>query len=362
MKRPRLWRRWWLAPVAVLAAGAVVAAAIGFGGGSTEAHRPVTVPSKTVPVTRADLADYVDVQGVLGYGPAVTVEAKGTGGTITAVAGLGNTVRRGQPLYTVDDQPVTLLYGDLPAYRELSTGVAGGDVRQLEDSLRALGYRGFTVDNEYTGSTAAAVSRWQTALGLPATGKVEPSQIYFAPGPVRIATHETAKGNTATGNVLTYTGTTKMVRVDLAVSEARLATRGARVSVTLPGQDPVPAIVTDVGVVATSPSGNGSGQTDTGTSGAEPTIPLTITFTDERLSLSYDGAEVTVRLTGQIRKNVLCVPVEALLALREGGFGVEVITGDTSRIVPVQVGLFADGRVEIRNGALTESMRVGVPE
>src|SRR5262249_21784482 len=153
-----------------------------------------------------------------------------------------------------------------------------------------------------------------------ATGRLEPSQIYVAAGPVRIASHEIATGDAATGNVLTYTGTTKVVSVDLAVSDGRLAIRGARVTVTMPGQEPLPAPVTAVGLIATSHNGNDSAQSNSGTGNAEPTIPITITPNDQGLSFPYDGAPVSVRLTAQTRRNVLCVPIEALLALREGGF------------------------------------------
>src|SRR5262249_20164319 len=111
----------------------------------------------------------------------------------------------------------------------------------------------------------------------------------------------------------------------------------------------------------TSVNGDDSAQSNPGTGNAEPTITVTITPNDQRLSFPYDGAPVGVRLTAQTRRNVLCVPIEALLALREGGFGVEVVTGDTSLIVRVRVGLFANGRVEILDGALTAGMRVGVP-
>jgi hypothetical protein len=58
---------------------------------------------------------------------------------------------------------------------------------------------------------------------------------------------------------------------------------------------------------------------------------------------------------------VLTVPVAALLALAEGGYGVQVVGGGTTRIVAVQTGLFAGGRVEVTGDGLAEGQTVGVP-
>jgi membrane fusion protein, multidrug efflux system len=54
------------------------------------------------------------------------------------------------------------------------------------------------------------------------------------------------------------------------------------------------------------------------------------------------------------------VPVSALLALAEGGYGVEIIDGDNAYIVPVRTGMFAAGRVEISGDAITDGVTVGV--
>jgi hypothetical protein len=53
--------------------------------------------------------------------------------------------------------------------------------------------------------------------------------------------------------------------------------------------------------------------------------------------------------------------VAALLALAEGGYGVEVVDGASTRIVAVETGLFAGGQVEVSGGGLAEGTVVGVP-
>jgi hypothetical protein len=79
---------------------------------------------------------------------------------------------------------------------------------------------------------------------------------------------------------------------------------------------------------------------------------------DPKAGGSLDQAPVTVRLVSEQRKGVLTVPVSALLALKEGGYGVQVGT----RIVPVKLGMFADGRVEITGSGITAGTKVGVPQ
>jgi multidrug efflux pump subunit AcrA (membrane-fusion protein) len=74
-----------------------------------------------------------------------------------------------------------------------------------------------------------------------------------------------------------------------------------------------------------------------------------------------DGAPVTVGFTGETRKNVLAVPVNALLADAKGGYSVEVVDSAGRRLVPVELGVFADGQVEVSGNGLKAGMRVEVP-
>jgi hypothetical protein len=61
------------------------------------------------------------------------------------------------------------------------------------------------------------------------------------------------------------------------------------------------------------------------------------------------------------RADVLTVPVNALLALAEGGYGLELVNPDgTTEIVAVETGLFADGRVEVEGPDLDDGLTVGV--
>ncbi|HYN97780.1 MAG TPA: peptidoglycan-binding domain-containing protein [Pilimelia sp.] len=342
------------AAAAVVLAGAAAAAAVGYGGGVEGTADAAVLPPATEKVTRQTLIDAQAESGELGYGEPTTVSGKLTG-TITALAATGATVNRGGTLYRVDNERVVLLYGSLPAYRTLSPGVEGADVKQFEREIAALGYDGFTADDEYTAATADAVREWQEDLGLPETGRVEQGRVVYAPSQVRIDAHSAAVGDAAQPGkgVLTYTRTARVVTVSLGVDDQRLARKGAGVQVTTPTGARVPGRITATETVVESAQDPD----------AEPEtkIEVTVSVTDPKALAGFDAASVDVDFTASQRPNVLTVPVAALLALAEGGYGVEIVEGAGSRVVAVETGLFASGRVEVSGEGIAEGVTVGMP-
>ena len=94
---------------------------------------------------------------------------------------------------------------------------------------------------------------------------------------------------------------------------------------------------------------------------ARPTVPLTITLDDPSVAGELDQQPVQIEFVTESRTNVLTVPVTALVALAEGGYGVEVVPASGPHsIVAVTPGLFASGLVEIVSGAITEGTVVVV--
>lgn len=357
--RPR-WRRRvalpavGLAAATVLAAGVAVAAAVGFGSGRTDTATASTLPPATATVARQTLTDSKAVSGELGYGPSRTIVARAAG-TLTALTPVGTTVSQGQALYAVDNEKIVLLYGNLPAYRTLEPGLTGADVKQFEQNLSKLGYAGFTVDDEYTWATAEVVRKWQADLGLPKTGRVEPEQISYAPGKVRVDSHRAEIGDLlqSGGPVLTTTGTDRLVTVELDITDLRLAEVDSEVAVALPDRTTVPGTIIASELVISG----GDGQQED----PETIVEVTVAVDDPAAIEEYDRASVEVSFTTDRREDVLTVPVAALLALAEGGYGVEVVDGPDTRIVAVQTGLFAGGQVEISGDGLTAGLTVGVP-
>jgi len=264
----------------------------------------------------------------------------------------------------VDERPVVLIAGAVPLYRVLTVGATGTDVRELEQALTSFGYRGFTVDNRYTASTAVAVKRWQKRLGLLQTGRVDVNQVVVAPGPVRVTEHKAEVGAHADGPVLGYTGTTRTVTVPLPVTQQQLVRVGLAATVSLPDGRSVAGKVASVSTVASTPSESTGGPVaaDQGPPGSGPaTVDVVVTIADQSALGSLDRAPVQLNLAASERKDVLTVPVAALLALAEGGYGVQVVNGGTTRYVAVTTGMFGDGLVEISGPGITEGVVVGVP-
>ncbi|MFE2039846.1 peptidoglycan-binding protein [Streptomyces sp. NPDC059477] len=355
-RRSRRGRNAAIALAVLLAAGGAVAVTALRTAGDGDGGGPAgELPPSTATVTRQTLKDSRSEDGELGYGTTATAVSR-IPGTLTAVPSTGAEITRGQALFKVDDRPVTLMYGSMPAYRALKAGTEGKDVEQLEKNLSALGYDGFTVDREYTAATAAVVEQWQGDVGLPETGVVDLGRVVFADAAVRVDGASAAKGE-QTGpdqQVFTYTGTVKVVSVDLDPADQRLAEKGGTVAVRLPDGSVAEGVIEKVSTVIEE----GDGPEEQ----AQTKIRLVVGLTDEKTADAFELGAVGVDFTAGERADVLTVPVAALLTLAEGGFGVEVVEGSTSVYVPVKTGLFADGKVEITGDGIAEGVKVGMPK
>jgi hypothetical protein len=392
--------------VATLTVTVAVAAALGLGGAEVPVPAAVGMPPATDRVTSATLTQTERVGGRLDYGPIAMVVARasaatspaatGTGGsgggasggsggggagapggkaggagapggkagpgTLTWLPPVGAVVRPGQAVYRVDDRPVVLLSGRLPLWRVLAPGVEGPDAALLEANLNRLGYTGFTVDSAYTAATAWAVRRWQRDLGRPRTGQVDVDHVVVARGAIRVTEHKAALGAEAVGEVLAYTGTTRMVVVPLEVARQHLVRVGRRARVTLPDGRTITGRVTRVGTVAsTAGDAQQEAEAQPGQQATGATVEVIVAVDDQAALGRLDAAPVQLLLVVAQRRNVLAVPVGALLALAEGGYGVQVVEGSTSRYVAVETGMFAAGRVEVSGAGIREGTVVGVP-
>jgi putative peptidoglycan binding protein len=346
--------------VAAVVVSAATVAIVVFQRGSSSSGAPAAPVIATVPVVRTNLVEQDQADGTLGYAGSYSVGGQGRRGVVTALPVVGQTIGRGQQVYGVDGHAVPLFYGQTPFYRTLEAGVPDGpDVAELNDNLIALGYRSGRAGNQtFSDATAAAVRRWQAALGVDQTGVVDPGDAVLEPGEVRVVGVTAVLGNPPLSTVMTLSGTRRLVTVDLPVAQQQVVKPGAAVQVQLPNGATTPGHVSDVGTVAVSPP-----STSPGTGGAQnATITVQVALDNPADAGDLDGAPVVVYFTGDVHNGVLAVPVTALLALASGGYAVEPVDrGGATRLVPVRLGAFADGDVEISGPGLAAGMRVEVP-
>ena len=394
--RRRIRRRALAAAVAVIAGGGIAVAA------SQPFHRaaaPAPGPDATslAPVTRQSLSAQATVSGTLGYAGSYTVVVPGAAGgsspsggspasggqgtgTFTALPTAGQVVRQGQSLYAVNGSPVALLYGSVPAYRTLSEGMTGTDVRQLNADLVTLGEATRTELDPGSGyfgaATAAALDKLQARLGLPQTGSLPLGQAAFLPTAARISGVSATLGAPAQPGsaVLQATSTTRQVTAQVDATQLPDVTPGAPVSITLPSNQATPGVVTSIGTVAAgtgASSGGGSGSAGSGNSGnsggsggSAATVSIDIRLGDPAAAGSLDQTPVQVSITTATVHDVLAVQVDALLA-EPAGYAVEVAGPRGARhLVPVSLGLFDDaaGLVQVSGPGLAAGQQVVIPQ
>jgi len=344
------------------AIGAAVVVIIGvaafalLAGGTGKQRTSAAVSTHYATVARTDLVATTPFDGVVASqaGPAVVNR---TNGTITAMRSEGKTISRGQTLYSVNGQPVILMYGSTPAWRDIGGPriTDGVDVQQLEANLQALGYNPGTVDQTFTADTASAITAWQTAAGLVADGVAHLGQVFFASGAVEVNNTQTTVGTPVRDGqqvMTTLLESTKVVNVSFDASSQSTLSGGQSVAIVAADGTSYPASVTSV----TAPS---SGQGGGGGNNASSTAVVTPQNASALAKLK-DGAAVTVNLVTDTRRNVLAVPVTALLARTSGGYAVQVVRGNGTVLVAVTPGLYANDLVEV-TGDLQQGDKVVVP-
>jgi peptidoglycan hydrolase-like protein with peptidoglycan-binding domain len=151
----------------------------------------------TATVQRRTLVERSQVDGTLSHADALELYDR-KAGTFTWLPAVGAVIARGGTLFKVDNLPVALMYGSVPAYRTLKEGISNGpDVAELNVNLADLGFDpyGAIVGNDhFSEATTLAVRRWQKAEGLSQTGEVELGRVVFAPNARRVTALHVAIG------------------------------------------------------------------------------------------------------------------------------------------------------------------------
>ncbi|ADB36025.1 Peptidoglycan-binding domain 1 protein [Kribbella flavida DSM 17836] len=363
----------------------------------------------TVPVEKKALASRVVARGDASFDGAVNVRIETSGLTTPAVVTgkvptVGSTITEGKALLEITGRPVIGLAGVLPMYRTLSPGSRGPDVLQLEQTLDRLGFDPGTVDTKYESGTARAVEELYEAAGYEAP-EAEERLVQAVDGADKAvdqaknalrqakAALKQAKATPGKKDFTVEQGQVDDAQENLDDAEEALAETEFKAGTPLPVSEVVfvktlPRRVDDVKVerggvvngVVMSVSGASlvvtvkvdaqtKEQLKTGMAasfdlGDGTTVPATV----RRISRNADQYDVViapksltaaqlerlreanVRVTIPVRSTngkVLAVPVAALSAGSDGSSRVEVLRDDKVELVPVKVGLSADGFAQV---------------
>ncbi len=358
--------------VTLVAAVAIATAAVDpfTGSGSHEGvARALAATGSTATVAHGQLSSQVYDNGTLGYaarpdGTPYTIVNERTG-AYTSLPEMSHVAHCGEALYRIDDVPVLLLCGDVPAWRSLSEGMTGPDVRQLNRNLVALGYAAKDEldpkSDTFSWATSYALAKLQADRALDRTGSLELGEAVFLPGPLRITQVTATLGASARPGapVGQATSTRRRVDVDLPATQAASVEVGDAATITLPDDRTTTGVVSRVGTVASAGKA-GSGSSDS----SAATIPVAVKLDRPHMVGRLDQAPVGVQITTGRVRDALSVPVTALVALAGGGYAVETVAGDgRRRLVPVRLGMFdpAAGQVQVESDELSAGQRVVVP-
>jgi peptidoglycan hydrolase-like protein with peptidoglycan-binding domain len=362
----------------------------------------------TVPVAKKALSSKVIGRGDASFDGAVNIRVETSGlQTPAIVTGkvptVGSTITEGKALLEITGRPVIGLAGVLPMYRTLSPGSKGPDVLQLEQTLDRLGLDPGTVDDEYDTDTSQAVERLYEKAGYDAPepderltqavdqakkqvdaaknqvrqakaqlkqakdakakdtsvqqGAVDDAEdnlaeaqqaqneaefkagtplpvseiVYVKTLPRRVDDVKVERGGTVNGVVMSASGASLVVTVKVDAETAQRLKAGMAATLDLGEGTAVAAKVRRI-----TKNGN---QYDV--------VVAPNALTASQLALLRDA---NVRVTIPVKSTggkVLAVPVAALSSGADGGSRVEVLRNGKTELVPVTVGLSADGYAQV---------------
>jgi hypothetical protein len=308
----------------------------------------------TQAVERRDLTTTLTASCPVDYGAAVELMAGGAG-TVTKLRSVGAVIGQGDTLYRLDDKPVVALRGKVTAWRDLVPWMAAGrDIAQAKKALAALGYadgQAIGTSTKWNWALSEAIGDFTEDLGYARRSTLSRSVFVFLADDIRVDSLAVVAGSPLTpgGPVLTWTGTAQRVTCSVDSSNRRYAVVGAPVDLTFPDLSGATGTVT----AAEDAPGANPGEADQ--------IELTVEAAAPALAAQADGALARAVFTDTLAQSVLAVPVTALVAFTDGGYGVQRVAADgVAEYLPVQTGTFADTWVEVAGAGLAEGDQVVV--
>ena len=171
----------------------VIATTLGVGWAAASVLSPAADPLEAtdytyVSVATGEVGSSISLNTVAAWSP-VPAGSNLASGVVTGVAvAAGDEVSSGAVLYRLNERPVVVAQGDVPAFRAVGAGVEGVAVAQLQGMLATLGFYRGVVDGRAGAGTVGAVKAWQKASGVPQTGVVDAGDVIFVPSlPTRVS-------------------------------------------------------------------------------------------------------------------------------------------------------------------------------
>lgn len=341
----------WVVAAAVLACIAAVGATVLWlrpSGAATPEPQSGGQAVVTTPVERGSLATSTRLSGKLSFGESQALPP--TQGILTAVPTAGAQIGLGEAVYEVEGQPVVLMVGPRPFWRELSMGVSDGeDIRQLQQNLADLGYYYAYVGDTFDQYTEDALKRWQADRGLEKTGVFTPSDVVVVPvAPIRIDRITGSLGLSETSPA-TFTSPVRSVTAPLNDSQVKALEVGRPVKIQTGDGSTFPGEITQIT----------EGKPAAGDQEAvKPAAIIAVEGADEATP-----GDVKVVITEETADDLLLVPVSSLLATSDDGYAVEVQRGGPAGElvrIPVEIGRVSSSKAEIISGELEEGDEVVV--
>jgi hypothetical protein len=213
--------------VLYLVLATVAGAAIGAWLAGSQIEAPAEMAARTapptpspilVPVERRVLSAEVVTRGTVRFGlpqpiSLVPSTLKGSPGFVATLPLPNARFAEGDVILTASGRPVFVFEGHMPAYRDLTPGVSGEDVRQLKQALQRLGFDPGAPDDVYDQKTGDAVARLYKSKGF------EP----FGPTPAQIAAFRTLERDYSDAQRARLAATSAVATSRQAVDAARAA-------------------------------------------------------------------------------------------------------------------------------------------
>lgn len=332
----------------VLALGAM--AIVWFSGNRSAFRQPSEAPDEpastaTIPIVRQTLRSVERFPADLTYGESRDLTAT-TSGVVTWVAPVNSLVGSGDRLWAIDNQPTVFLIGELPLYRELYRGAERGpDIEQLEQILIGLGYgpTGWEPDDRFNWTTRTAVREFEDDHDLIIDGRLSMSEVVIGQQPLRVAsTANIGDAVTPTQPVVGTTSPDAVVTITISSRQYAWLRDRTQLWAELIDQRKLGLVFEDA--VPTPDESNST--------------TYDVSYRSDAVDIKPQPVELVVEET--IATDALVVPVDALVALVEGGYALEVAQQGESVLRRVEVIGFDDTLVAVE-GDVAEGDAVVVP-